>query len=99
MADCRVACVGAATARDPEKSSAAGQSSGPRVEVGARREPYGEVLVWVADSGVGMGETAGEGTGLANLKARLRAFFGERAKLDLSETAPHGVRAEVRVPA
>jgi signal transduction histidine kinase len=68
------------------------------VEVGARRGSAGGVLLWVADSGVGMSETAGEGTGLANLKARLRAFFGEQAVLELSETVPHGVRAEVRLP-
>jgi signal transduction histidine kinase len=68
-----------------------------RVEVGARQEPGGEVRIWVADSGVGMSDDAGEGTGLANLRARARAFFGERARFELSENAPRGVRAELRL--
>lgn len=67
------------------------------VEVGARREADGSVRVWVADTGVGMADAAGEGTGLANLKARLKAFFGEGAQFELSEQAPRGVRAEMRV--
>jgi len=69
------------------------------VEVGAREDAVGGLHVWVADTGVGMSETAGEGTGLANLKARLQAFFGERARLELSEQSPHGVRADLRLPA
>ena len=70
-----------------------------RVEVGARRDADGMARIWVADTGVGMGEAAGEGTGLANLKARLRAFFGEQARFELSEQQPRGVRAELRVAA
>jgi LytS/YehU family sensor histidine kinase len=68
-----------------------------RVEVGARLEADGEARVWVADTGIGMASNAGEGTGLANLRARLRAFFGARASFELSEEEPQGVRAEVRV--
>jgi LytS/YehU family sensor histidine kinase len=51
--------------------------------------------VWVADTGVGMDETAAPGTGLANLRARLRAFYGPEAGLELHELAPHGLRAEI----
>jgi signal transduction histidine kinase len=69
------------------------------IEVGARADASGEVRIWVADTGVGMSEAAGEGSGLANLKARLKAFFGPEARLELSEQAPHGVRAEMRLPA
>ena len=67
------------------------------VEVGARQDANGEVRVWVADTGVGMAGNAGEGTGLANLRARLRAFFGARANFELSEQELQGVRAEMRV--
>jgi signal transduction histidine kinase len=71
---------------------------GGRVDVGAARVDPGTVRLWVADSGVGLSEQAGEGQGLANLKARLRAFFGETARVELTEQVPHGVRAEIRVP-
>ena len=55
------------------------------------------VHLWVADTGVGLSEHAGRGSGLANLDARLRAFFGEDARVELSEQSPHGVRADIRV--
>lgn len=67
------------------------------VDVGARRDGDGIVL-WVADTGVGMSEAAGEGTGLRNLRARLAATFGREARLELSEQPPRGVRAEIRLP-
>lgn len=67
------------------------------VEVGARRVGKDTVELWVADTGVGLSEHAGQGTGLANLDARLRAFFGEGARVELSEQAPHGVRADIRL--
>ncbi|MDB5871362.1 MAG: sensor histidine kinase [Ramlibacter sp.] len=70
-----------------------------RVDVGARRVDADTVHLWVADTGVGMSEHAGQGTGLANLEARLRASFGEDARLDLSEQIPHGLRADIRVRA
>lgn len=69
------------------------------VHVGARRVDPRMVHLWVADTGVGLSEHAGQGTGLANLDARLRAFFGDGARVDLSEQAPHGLRADVHVPA
>lgn len=68
-----------------------------KVEVGARRVDRDTVHLWVADTGVGLSEHAGQGTGLVNLDARLRAFFGEGARVELSEQAPHGVRADIRV--
>jgi LytS/YehU family sensor histidine kinase len=68
---------------------------GGQVEIGAQRDPDGRVRVWVADSGVGMSEQAAPGTGLTNLRARLRAFYGESAQVELIEQPPHGLRAEL----
>jgi LytS/YehU family sensor histidine kinase len=69
-----------------------------RIEVGARRAAAGELQLWVADSGVGLSaQSAGSGTGLRNLRARLQTFFGPEASVELSEQAPHGVRADIRV--
>ncbi len=69
---------------------------GGRIEVGAQHDPIsGQVRVWVADTGVGMSDTAVPGTGLNNLRQRLQAFFGGDAQLQLSDVAPHGVRAEI----
>ena len=53
------------------------------------------VQVWVSDSGVGLTQSSGTGTGLRNLRERLKGFYGDSARLDLSETAPHGLRAEI----
>ncbi len=71
---------------------------GGRIDVGARREASGGVRLWVADTGVGMGESAAPGTGLTNLQQRLQAFFGAQARLEMSEQAPHGLRAEIIIP-
>jgi signal transduction histidine kinase len=67
---------------------------GGRIDVRARRD--GErVLVEVTDTGAGMHPNAAPGTGLANLRERLAAFYGGEATLELSEHAPHGVRAAI----
>ena len=69
---------------------------GGRIEVGGRLDAAtGHVTLWVADTGVGLSEAAAPGTGLANLRARLHAFYGADARLDLIEVVPHGVRAEI----
>jgi sensor histidine kinase YesM len=62
------------------------------------REQAGRVEVVVADSGVGMRETAVPGTGLNNLRERLRVFFGDAAELQLSDQPPHGLRAVIVFP-
>jgi sensor histidine kinase YesM len=71
---------------------------GGRIEVGARRGDGGELRLWVTDTGVGLSEGMGTGTGLRNLDERLQAFFGPDAGVTLLGQAPHGVRAEIRVP-
>lgn len=75
--------------------------TGGRIEVGARRVDPQTVRLWVADTGVGLSESVGGGTGLANLNARLKAFFNDSVGVRLSEQQPSGLRAEMllRVPA
>jgi hypothetical protein len=73
--------------------------SGGEVEVGARRDTEtGLVHLWVADTGVGMSESAAPGTGLTNLRERLIGTFGSRAELRLAENEPRGLRAEIVIP-
>ncbi len=72
---------------------------GGEVEVGAAALVDGRVQLWVTDTGVGMSCTAASGTGLGNLRERLRAFFGDSAVLQWAAVDPHGLRAEIVVPA
>ncbi len=51
----------------------------------------------VADDGVGLPELPGSGTGLANLRQRLKLAFGEGARLALEDTDP-GVRVTLDLP-
>jgi signal transduction histidine kinase len=55
------------------------------------------VSLAVRDDGVGMGESAAPGTGLANLRERLAAFYGDSARLELTEMRPHGLLAEILI--
>ena len=73
---------------------------GGSVTVTARRDGD-HVLVEVVDDGLGLAAAdpfAAGRIGLANLRQRLAYAFGDGASLTLAERAPHGVRAEVRVP-
>jgi hypothetical protein len=54
----------------------------------------------VSDSGVGLQpSTRGLGTGLSTLRERLRLMFGDAAELRVTAREPHGVRAELDLPA
>ncbi|WP_217428522.1 sensor histidine kinase [Rugamonas rivuli] len=69
---------------------------GGSIEVGGSRDPdSGRVTLWVADTGIGMAETAQPGTGLSNLRTRLQGCYGAGARLDLHEATPRGVRVEL----
>jgi signal transduction histidine kinase len=69
---------------------------GGRIDVGGERDAAtGQVMLWVADTGVGMSEVAEPGTGLSNLRTRMLAFFGADARVALHEASPHGVRVEL----
>ncbi len=73
---------------------------GGQVWVAAHREDALRVVLEVRDDGAGFGASAGgSGLGLANTRARLRAFFGPQAELDLEAQRPCGVRARITVPA
>ncbi|MDP1977069.1 sensor histidine kinase [Undibacterium sp.] len=71
-------------------------TEGGHIEVGGRQDSEGGmVTLWVKDTGIGMTETAVPGTGLANVRARLQAYFGKDASVDLHEQTPHGLRVEL----
>ena len=73
--------------------------TGGRVVVRAQRSA-GAVRIRVTDDGVGLDpDTAGNGVGIANVRERLQATFGERGRLALAETPGGGVSAELRFPA
>jgi signal transduction histidine kinase len=56
-------------------------------------------LIRVTDTGAGLkSATHGLGTGLTNLRERLKLAFGNDARLTLTEIQPHGVCAEVSIP-
>ena len=69
--------------------------AGGRIEVGARRRADAAVHLWVEDSGRGIDEAKRPGTGLMNLRERLRAALGPAARLELHAVDPHGVRAAI----
>lgn len=70
---------------------------GGAIRVAARSVP-GQLLLTVADSGVGFGPGSGPGTGLANVRARLAAQFGDRASLVLENNELGGVTATIALP-
>ena len=72
---------------------------GGRIDVDVRR--VGErCLVRVADTGGGFQEaTSGLGTGLSALRERLALSFAGEARLRLTDNAPHGVVADLDLPA
>jgi LytS/YehU family sensor histidine kinase len=67
--------------------------------VGVSATVYGaELQVQVADSGQGFTHSSGGGTGLANIRARLAAMYGDRGRLSLALNTPRGVVATIDVP-
>jgi signal transduction histidine kinase len=72
--------------------------TGGRIDVSAAPRADGGVEIAVVDSGVGLDAKAAPGTGLANLRSRLAAFYGAGARLELAANAPRGVVARIVVP-
>jgi LytS/YehU family sensor histidine kinase len=71
--------------------------TGGVIAVRARRDAE-RLCVEVADTGPGFQSLSGKGIGLANIRARLHALFGDRAHLSLGANAPSGVVASIVVP-
>jgi histidine kinase len=70
---------------------------GGTIEISARVENQ-KLCVGVADTGAGLRSTGGTGAGLANLRARLAALYGDAARLDFEANAPRGIRAVIVIP-
>jgi len=62
-------------------------------------EADGKLVLQVADTGRGLVAGSGGGTGLANIRARLKAMYGPAARLSLRHNLPHGIVAEIDLPA
>jgi len=74
------------------------QREGGAVHITAVRE--GERLrLSVADTGRGFSDAPGAGVGLANIRERLAALYGDAARLTLEANSPRGVVATIEVPA
>lgn len=72
---------------------------GGRIEVRVRVRD-GRCRAEVIDTGVGLASPGdGLGTGLSNLRERLKLAFGGDARLNLTALQPHGVCAELEFPA
>jgi sensor histidine kinase YesM len=71
---------------------------GGAIGVGAS-EVNGRLVLRVSDTGRGLVAGSGGGTGLANIRARLRAMYGTAAGLSLRLNEPRGVVAEIDLPA
>jgi len=78
---------------------------GGRIDVVVRRTADGgseRIHVQVKDTGRGLNESApvtGGGVGLANLRERLQALYGDDARFTLEANAPAGVVATIDIPA
>jgi signal transduction histidine kinase len=70
---------------------------GGRIHVYALRD--GDAAkIEVSDDGVGLDAGGDPGTGLANLRERLRVTLGDAAKLHVAAQVPRGVLASLRLP-
>ena len=74
------------------------QREGGEVRIGATLDG-GRLKLSVADTGRGFAETVGAGVGLANIRERLAALYGDAARLTLEGNTPRGVVATIEVPA
>jgi signal transduction histidine kinase len=75
------------------------KSGGGRIAIDARTDDN-SLRVSVADDGVGLGGSAGGGSGigLRNIRETLESLFGARAKLTVEPSAGGGVVATIEVP-
>jgi hypothetical protein len=73
------------------------QREGGMVTISAQAAD-GKIRVAVADTGRGFADVPGEGVGLANIRERLQALYGDAGRLTLEANEPQGVRATIEVP-
>jgi LytS/YehU family sensor histidine kinase len=73
------------------------RAEGGTVRVEARRAAD-RLAIAVIDDGQGLADKIGNGVGLTNLRARLKALYADRARFTLEEVAPHGARAIIEIP-
>jgi two-component system, LytTR family, sensor kinase len=74
------------------------KTGGGELRIQARRID-GSLHLQVEDDGLGLPESGPvEGVGLSNTRARLRAMFGDAAKMDLSRRQGGGTCVEMRFP-
>ncbi len=68
------------------------------IDIEARRESD-TVVITVTDDGAGAGQTPpAEGIGLGNTRARLRAMYGDGARLTLAPGEGRGARVRIEIP-
>jgi two-component sensor histidine kinase len=76
-------------------------AKGGRADIRAEQSA-GRLSVSVVDNGSGFRPDAKEGVGLSNIRERLLALYGGRARLLIEDNsddiAPHGVKATIEVP-
>jgi sensor histidine kinase YesM len=74
-------------------------AEGGEISVQARRVAD-RLVVTVSDTGTGWGRSGahGTGTGLANVRERLHALYGEAASVTTHAVEPHGAVVELSVP-
>jgi hypothetical protein len=72
-------------------------TEGGAIEITARAQD-GRLAVIVADTGAGLQRNSGSGTGIANLRARLTALYGDSGTLAFEANVPRGIRATMVVP-
>ena len=73
------------------------RAGGGKVEIGAQVAD-GQLAVHVLDDGVGFAPKGDDGVGLANIRERLKALYGNRAELIIGVPPAGGTIATIRVP-
>jgi sensor histidine kinase YesM len=71
--------------------------AGGEIRVSAHRSDS-MLAIEVADTGVGMSETLGDGNGLRNVREQLALAYGDVATLALVENEPHGLIVRLTIP-
>lgn len=70
---------------------------GGKINVNIKTE-NNKIIIIVSDTGLGMNEDGGMGTGLTNISQRLNLLYGVKGRLILAENTPAGLNATIEVP-